>query len=423
MSDLTPDPAFLVNTITSTDQDESAVASLTNGDFVITWIDIGGTAADPSYAVKAQIFDPYGTPIGGEFLVNTTTGATQAVPVVAGLPDGGFVITWTSFDTTLDGSGASIEAQVFDASGTKVGGQLLVNTDSAGDQYISTIAALSGGGFVISWYDSNNTFGNGDVKAQVFDAAGAKVGTEFLVNTTTYGDQRNEAIAPLDNGGFVIAWNDSSTRSVKAQIFDASGNKVGAEFLVNTTTPLAQLNPQIATLSNGDFVVVWCDASAGDVNHVLDGQIFDATGAKVGGEFLVAPLDPIPGNTGPHSVSALPDGGFVVTWDDGEVSNIFAQRFDSTGAPVGDQWTVNDAPNGYQMGPNVASLVDGGFVITWWGQESALGDASGMGIAARIYEPEAPPPPPIVGTAGPDKLIGTDQSDTILGLAGNDRLL
>ena len=42
--------------------------------------------------------------------------------------------------------------------------------------------------------------------AQRFNAAGAKVGSEFRVNTTTAGDQKNSAVAMDAAGDFVISW-------------------------------------------------------------------------------------------------------------------------------------------------------------------------------------------------------------------------
>src|SRR5262249_59813505 len=48
------------------------------------------------------------------------------------------------------------------------------------------------------------------VRAQVFDAGGAKGGSEVLVNATTSGNQNTEQITALSNGGFVVTWTDAS---------------------------------------------------------------------------------------------------------------------------------------------------------------------------------------------------------------------
>jgi hypothetical protein len=63
--------------------------------------------------------------LGSEFLVNTSTQNTQSYPTITALTNGGFVVSWRD-ESGLDG--ASIKAQVFDATGSKVGGEVLVNT-------------------------------------------------------------------------------------------------------------------------------------------------------------------------------------------------------------------------------------------------------------------------------------------------------
>src|SRR5262245_55699499 len=143
------------------------------------------------------------------------------------------------------------------------GSEILVNTATANDQGAPQITALADGGFVVTWEDSSHGAGGatGDasslaVKAQVFDAAGEKVGAEILVNTATANDQDRPRITALADGGFVVTWEDSShgaggatgdasSLAVKAQVFDAAGEKVGAEILVNTATAGAQEAPQI----------------------------------------------------------------------------------------------------------------------------------------------------------------------------------
>src|SRR4051794_8726298 len=90
------------------------------------------------------------------------------------------------------------------------------------------------------------------------------MGTEFLVNTATLNYQFGSSVTALSNGGFVVTWldtsgegGDSSSTGVKAQVFDASGAKLGTEFLVNTVTDGAQTGSSVTALSNGGFVVTW----------------------------------------------------------------------------------------------------------------------------------------------------------------------
>jgi NAD(P)H-dependent flavin oxidoreductase YrpB (nitropropane dioxygenase family) len=94
--------------------------------------------------------------------------------------------------TLGDSDGTSIKAQIFDAAGAKVGSEFLVNTEAASYQFKPVIARLADGGFVVSWEDNGSMLGDsdyGNIKAQVFGATGAKIGSEFLVNTETVSSQ------------------------------------------------------------------------------------------------------------------------------------------------------------------------------------------------------------------------------------------
>lgn len=95
-----------------------------------------------------------------------------------------------------------------------------------------------------------------------------EAGSEFLVNTKTIGGQTVPTICGLAGGGYVIAWQDSSQSpddpcdtAVRGQIYSATGAKVGSEFRINTTTALFQAGPSITALANGGFAVTWDDTS------------------------------------------------------------------------------------------------------------------------------------------------------------------
>ena len=219
------------NTTTDGGQSVGRIAVLAGGGFVVVWMDSSGTAPDSDFAVKAQLFDTSGAPVGSEFIVNTTTSGLQFGHSVAALAGGGFAITWTDLSGVGGDTDSSVKGQLYSAAGAPVGGEFLVNTATTNAQQSSTIAGLSGGGFVVAWSDASLLGGDasaGSVKAQLFDGAGAKVGGEILANTTTAGLQYAPQSAALAGGGFALAWQ-STTGGPKVQQFDAAGAKVGAE--------------------------------------------------------------------------------------------------------------------------------------------------------------------------------------------------
>jgi hypothetical protein len=75
---------------------------------------------------------------GALSLVNTRTAGDQAPPLIAALAGGGYVVTWFS------SADQNVYAQQFDAGGTRVGGETLVA--HAGPGTASGVAGLAGGG-------------------------------------------------------------------------------------------------------------------------------------------------------------------------------------------------------------------------------------------------------------------------------------
>ena len=132
----------------------------------------------------------------------------------------------------------------------KSGAEFLVNTTTSGAQFSSRVTALAGGGYVVVWVDESQTgadLSGAAVRAQIYSAAGAKIGGEFVVNTTKVGAQTAPDVAALAGGGFVATWQDASATggdtssdAVRAQVFDPTGIKIGAEQLVK----FRSINPE-----------------------------------------------------------------------------------------------------------------------------------------------------------------------------------
>ena len=120
-----------------------------------------------------------------------------------------------------------------------------VTVNSAEELGVSQVTALADGGHLVVWstLDLDPEFPSMAVFAQRYDASGQKVGGEFQVNTTTgWGNNLRPSVAGFSDGGFVVTWEVYSEDpaspgfDIFGQRFDASGNPVGGEFLVNQST-------------------------------------------------------------------------------------------------------------------------------------------------------------------------------------------
>jgi hypothetical protein len=155
-----------VSTYTVGPQLRPAVASAAAGDFVVAWSSYPQDGSGSG--VFAQRFSASAAPVGTEFLVNSTTSSSQFQPAIALESDGDFVVAWTSYGQ--DGSAYGVVAQVFDSSGTLLGGELVVNSHTVGYQYAPAVAIDDEDDFVVAWSDDYDGDAGG-VFAQLFDGA------------------------------------------------------------------------------------------------------------------------------------------------------------------------------------------------------------------------------------------------------------
>jgi hypothetical protein len=247
---------FRVNSYTTDSQRFPSVALHANGS-VVVWS--SNTQDGSAGGIFGRRFSASGVPQGSEFRVNSYTTGNQAQPAVASDESGNFVVVWSS--ATQDGSSYGIFGQRFDASGVPQGGEFGVNSYTTGLQQQPIVAPAANGDFVVVWSSDGQDADSHGVFGRRFDASGTPLGAEFQVNSYTTGGQSLPFVSADENGNFVVAWNssgqDGSGLGVFGQRFDASGAPQGAEFRVNTSTVSDQLYPMLASNPDGDFVVVW----------------------------------------------------------------------------------------------------------------------------------------------------------------------
>ncbi|HEX8663226.1 MAG TPA: calcium-binding protein [Beijerinckiaceae bacterium] len=424
---------FLVNTNTLNSQNAPAIASLAStGGFVVTWHDSSGTLGDASgTSIKTKVYTAKGALVRDEFLVNTAVANSQFTPTVTGLRNGDFVIAWGDWSEPLgSASDSNIRAKVFNSAGAVVRDDFRVNFFPYEVQQNPDIAALANGGFVVAWnqYSSSNS---SDVHVAIRDASGTAL-TEGLATAAIGGYQGGAQVTGLTDGNLVLTWTDDTGTqgdpygtAVKARILNAAGGVVKDDFLVNYFVPNNQRIPAITALANGGFVVTWEDSSGTQFDTSgtsINARIFNAAGGfvtfdtRINTQTLNDQLQP--------KVAGLANGGFVVVWSDGSGTlgdstySIKAKAFNATGGVLLDEVLVNTQTSGNQRTPDVTALEDGGFVVTWEDPSGTLGDASGTSIKAQIFTFSGIT---VTGTSGPDTLLGSEGGDTIIGYDGDDQ--
>jgi hypothetical protein len=377
---------FRVNTFTPSYQTHPLVAVGPRGDFLVAWtsFDQDGDSA----GVYAQRYDALGAPQGGEFRVNTQTLSVQYAFGAAADAGGNYVVVWESSGPGQDGSGRGVVGRVFSSSGVPLTGEFLMNVFTNGPQAVPAVAALPGGGFVVVWQSQQDGSSYGIIGRR-FDSRGGPLGGEFGVNTFTPGSQSAPRVASDAAGNFVVVWHsaaqDGSLLGVFGRRFDASGTPLSGEFQVNVTAANDQRYPVVSTVSDGRFVVVWEDSTRDGNRYGIFGRRYDAAGNPLSGEFQINVYTTDHQHT--PTVAAFGNGSFVAAWYSQDQlmpfpnQDVFSRQYGSTGVP-GPEFLINTfTPNKQFLADADADDV-GNLVVTW---DSTGQDGSLNGIFARRF--------------------------------------
>ena len=174
---------------------------------------------------------------------------------------------------------------------TSSGAETIANTYLDNRQEAAAVTPLADGGYLVAWHSLNQPGDNGfGIYAQRFNANGSANGSEIHVNTTTGDHQAGPAAVAQPGGGFTILWTSfqGGSNDIMAQRFDASGAKLGGEFAIANSADIHEQNVNAVALADGSFVVSWDHDPAGAGNRIEMGRHIDAGWNPLGSTFTVS---------------------------------------------------------------------------------------------------------------------------------------
>ena len=159
---------------------------------------------------------------------------------------------------------------------------------------------------------------------------------------------------------------------------------LGGEFRLNWSTVGDQARVALDANATGDCLAVWqSNHVENNSNNDIFFQRYNAQGSPLGREERANP--DWHGDQVNPDVAVANNGSFVVTWSsgDGDSYGIFARRFAADGAPLGNVIQVNNTPDGEQGFSQVATNdATGTFVVVW---ASNGQDGSGWGVYGQRF--------------------------------------
>ena len=195
--------------------DRSAVAALEGGGWVAVWMDNDLDLTQTR--VLGRKLGPDLSPVGDEFTVWQGSGEVNALPDVAPLPGGGWVVVLAP---NPEPSGDSwIMAQIYDSPGNPSSAPVEVSGDRAAGHGAPAVAALSGGGWVAAWSKQTLTpMPDFTIAARAFDPAGSPSGGVIQVSEGGFTLKSMPDLAPLADGGMVVVWEEISDPMSQASV-------------------------------------------------------------------------------------------------------------------------------------------------------------------------------------------------------------
>ncbi|TWU49211.1 DUF4347 domain-containing protein [Rubripirellula reticaptiva] len=328
-----------------------------------------------------------------EFRVNTTTSSTQETSgqdrgsqqSVAMADDGSYVVVWSSLNQ--DGDGWGVYARRFDSSGMALTGEITVADLPANNQKWARVGSADDGSFVVTWTLTDALDLPQDVYAQRFDASGNALGANFVVNTTTSGTQSNSSIAVNGSGDFIVAWEGNGvgeTDGIFYRRFNANGTAIdGTEIRANFDDLGDENEASVAINDSGQFAIAWESAGEIYVRH------FAAGGTALHDDVMVdSNVAPAMGPT--VAIDSL--GRAVVVYRTnglvGLGAGVWGRSFNTDGTERLSLFQVsNQSFSSDNTQPSIAMADNGDFVVVYHGDDN--GDGDGSSVKFRRYDADS----------------------------------
>ena len=187
----------------------TTVRLASDSSFVVVWTSSGSFGTDQERSIEGQRFASNGAPVGSQFQVNTYTTDLQDSVALAVIPDGRFVVVFSSRDSSGSDSGDSIQARRYSSSGQAQGVESQVNVTTEGGQVRPAVAVDADGTYLVVWQSANSPGSDQDsnsIQARGFLANGVAAGNEAQVNTRVTGSDDNVALAAVGGREFLAVW-------------------------------------------------------------------------------------------------------------------------------------------------------------------------------------------------------------------------
>ncbi len=286
------------------DEGDFALAATPAGGWIVVYEDVAIATS-----LRMEVYDSTGTRIDFESVANDVSTAfnNYADPEIV-ISGNTAIISYTRIDGA---SSEDVYSRRYDLTAETLGAETAVMTGDVTND--SDMAVLTNGNIVT--VAARTGTGEG-LSYRVQQADGTPVtSSTFVASTfTDSDDDHNPSVAALSGGGFVIAWENTDTvdDDVLFQVFDAAGIATSSVLSFDPTGNFTnnQASPRIVGLADGSFVILVDDNESGEFD--LKMRHYDASGAQLGSEISISN-----GNELQPDITLTQDGRIFVVYQNG----------------------------------------------------------------------------------------------------------
>lgn len=123
------------------------------------------------------------------------------------------------------------------------------------------ISSLSGGGFVVVWTQLGHNLGN-SIQARIFDETGTALGETIIVTAATASASVNEpSVIACNDGSFAVAWSENEDPMLvhRLQLFNNDGSRHGPTITCNDAISEGRSAIELARIASGQVVGRWVE--------------------------------------------------------------------------------------------------------------------------------------------------------------------
>ena len=232
------------------------MVELPDGGYAVVYNNFGD-----GYDIEMRMVDGSGA-VSDVITVMTTGAGRQFEPHIASNGTNLFVTWWD--ETTQD-----VRGQMMSLAGTPIGSEFLVQSSVTGDHSRPQIDVFSNGNYIVVW-DAYNAPGadadSGSARGRLFDASGVPLGAEFVLNENTAGYQGTPDVTVLPDDSFMISyWGQNDTGGFRWFNSDGSARTGTLE----SNMPLSQVS--LVAMGDGRMAAFGTDSSL--YFSIIDGRM------------------------------------------------------------------------------------------------------------------------------------------------------